>query len=80
MQAEIVPGQVLFQAIPRIDPGQEVTLIVRARATGQGPKRFRAEVSCEELGIQLVAQETTYFFGDSSNDTSQAKTSGAQRR
>jgi uncharacterized repeat protein (TIGR01451 family) len=68
--SEIVPGQVLFQAIPRIDPGQEVTLIVRARADGAGPKRFRTEVACEELDIQLVAQETTHFFSETAGRTS----------
>lgn len=73
--AEIVPGQVLFQPIPRIDPGQEITLIVRSKADSQGPKRFRAEVSCDELDTQLVAQETTHFFADSSNKTSKAKSS-----
>jgi uncharacterized repeat protein (TIGR01451 family) len=78
-QAEIVPGQVLFNPIPRIDPGQEVTLIVRARADSQGPKRFRAEVSCEEVDTQLVAQETTQFFADSTK-TSKAKTSGGVKR
>ena len=78
-QAEIVPGQVLFNAIPRIDPGQEVTLIVRARADSQGPKRFRAEVSCEEVDTQLVAQETTQFFADSTK-TSKAKSSGGVKR
>jgi uncharacterized repeat protein (TIGR01451 family) len=81
-QAELVPGQVLFEAVPRIDPGQEVTLIVRAKADAQGPKRFRAEVSCEELDTQLVAQETTYFFTDSSsnaNKTSKAKPATIKR-
>lgn len=78
--AELVPGQVLFQPIPRIDPGQEVTLIIRSKADSHGPKRFRAEVSCEELDTQLVAQETTHFFPDSSNNrTSKAKSSTGKR-
>ena len=77
--AEIVPGQVLFQPIPRIDPGQEITLIVRSKADSQGPKRFRAEVSCDELDTQLVAQETTHFFADSSNKTSKAKSNTGKR-
>lgn len=78
-QAELVPGQVLFQPIPRIDPGQEVTLIVRARADSQGPKRFRAEVTSEELDTQLVAQETTHFFADANSKTSKAPTTNVRR-
>jgi uncharacterized repeat protein (TIGR01451 family) len=64
VQAEVVPGQVVFQMIPRIEPGQEITLVVRARAESEGNKRFRAEVSSEESDTQLVAQETTYFYAD----------------
>lgn len=76
--AELVPGQVIFQAVPRIDPGQEVTLIVRAKADGQGTKRFRAEVTCEELETQLVAQETTYFYADSAK-TGQSRPAATKR-
>jgi hypothetical protein len=65
-QAEVVPGQVVFQVIPKIEPGQELTLVVRARAESEGNKRFRAEVTSEESDTQLVAQETTYFYADSS--------------
>jgi uncharacterized repeat protein (TIGR01451 family) len=64
-QAEVVPGQVVFQMIPRIEPGQELTLVVRARAESEGNKRFRAEVTSDESDTQLVAQETTYFYSDS---------------
>jgi uncharacterized repeat protein (TIGR01451 family) len=64
VQAEVVPGQVVFQLIPRIEPGQELTLVVRARADSEGNKRFRVEVSSEESDTQLVAQETTYFYTD----------------
>lgn len=60
--AEIVTGQVLFQPIPRIEPGQELTLIVKAKADSEGNKRFRAELTSEESDTQLVAQETTYFY------------------
>lgn len=72
-QAELVPGQVLFQAIPRVDPGQEVTLIVRAKAGTAGTKRFRVEVSSEDSDTDLFAQETTYFFTEPG--TNELKTS-----
>ena len=62
--AQIVPGQVIFESIPRIEPGQEMTLLVRARADSEGTKRFRAEVTSDDSDTQLVAQETTYFYRD----------------
>jgi uncharacterized repeat protein (TIGR01451 family) len=60
--AQIVEGQVIFETIPRIDPGQELKLVVQARADTEGPKRFRAEVTSEESETLLVSQETTYFY------------------
>jgi uncharacterized repeat protein (TIGR01451 family) len=62
--SQIMPGQVVFNAIPRVEPGQEITLVVKARAEGEGTKRFRAEVTSEDHDLQLVAQETTFFYSD----------------
>ncbi|MFV1964019.1 MAG: CARDB domain-containing protein [Pirellulaceae bacterium] len=60
--ATIVPGQVLFQPIPRIDAGGEITLKIIARATKEGSHRFRAQVSASDPDTRLVAEESTYFF------------------
>jgi uncharacterized repeat protein (TIGR01451 family) len=60
--ATIVPGQVLFQPIPRIEAGGEVVLKVTAKASEQGAHRFRAQVSATEPDTRLVAEESTYFF------------------
>jgi uncharacterized repeat protein (TIGR01451 family) len=60
--ATIVPGQVLFQPIPRIAAGGEVVLKVTAQASKQGAHRFRAQVSAAEPDTRLVAEESTYFF------------------
>jgi hypothetical protein len=63
-RAEIVPGQVLFQPVARIDPGQQVTLRVKARAEKGGNHVFRAEVKCGDPETRLVTEDSTRFFGD----------------
>jgi hypothetical protein len=60
--ASIVPGQVLFRPIPRVEPGAELTLRVVARASREGIHRFRAEVTCGDPDTKLVAEESTYYF------------------
>jgi uncharacterized repeat protein (TIGR01451 family) len=63
--ARTVPGQVLFHPIPKIEPGSQVRLKITARADRPGNHRFRAEVKCTEpADTILVAEESTYFFGD----------------
>jgi uncharacterized repeat protein (TIGR01451 family) len=58
------PGQVVFQKIPSIAAGTDLTLKVRARAQKPGTHLFRAEVLCEPLGARLVREETTHFYQD----------------
>lgn len=65
-RAEIVPGQVLFQPIPRIDAGQSLTVKVFALAEREGAHRFRAEVKCTDPDSRLISESTTRFFGDNS--------------
>ena len=62
--AEIVPGQVLFQVIPRIGPGEQIKLTIVAVADRAGNHRFRVEITSSEPDTRLVAEESTYFFGD----------------
>ncbi len=75
--SKLVPGQVLFEPIPRIDPGEEVRLRITAKASLAGNHRFRAEVRCAEPETYLVEEETTYFFGETS--TAQRESSGSGR-
>lgn len=62
--AEIVPGQVLFQMIPRIGPGEQIKLTIVAVADRAGNHRFRVETTSTEPETRLVAEESTHFFGD----------------
>lgn len=62
--AEIVPGQVLFQMIPRIGPGEQVKLTIVAVADQAGNHRFRVETTSTEPETRLVAEESTHYFGD----------------
>lgn len=61
--AELVPGQVLFHPIPRIEPGDEITLKIVARGDRPGNHRFRAELNCKNPDTRLIAEESTFFFG-----------------
>ena len=62
--ADVVPGQILFRPISRIGAGEKVTLKIKARADQEGNHRFRAEVRCAQPDTVLIAEETTYYFGD----------------
>lgn len=66
---ELAPGQVIFRAIPRVGPGQSIVLKVRAKASKGGDHRFRAEVRCDEPNTQLIAEETTRYFGEPAAST-----------
>ncbi|HMO84961.1 MAG TPA: hypothetical protein PKC18_08605, partial [Lacipirellulaceae bacterium] len=61
-QYEINDGRVMFRSIDSLAAGGEVVLRIHAKASAEGTHVFRAEVACEELDIQLAAQETTRFF------------------
>jgi uncharacterized repeat protein (TIGR01451 family) len=62
-RAELVPGQVLFQPIPRIDAGEEVVLRINARAEKEGNHVFRTEVKCSDPETRLANEGTTKYFG-----------------
>jgi hypothetical protein len=61
-RAQLMTGQVRFQPIARIDPGQTVVLKVYAKAEAAGSHRFRAEVLTAEDGVKLVQEETTQYM------------------
>ncbi|MDA1055430.1 MAG: hypothetical protein O3C40_33950 [Planctomycetota bacterium] len=62
--ADIVPGQVLFHPIARIEPGDELVLKIVAKADKAGNHRFRAELTAGDPDTRLIAEESTYFFGE----------------
>ncbi|MFH1922265.1 MAG: CARDB domain-containing protein [Planctomycetota bacterium] len=63
---EIGPGQVVFDKIPSLGAGQEVTFQIRAKAETAGSHICRVEVYCKPLGTRLVGEETTHFYGGAS--------------
>ena len=60
----IAPGQVVFEPIGRLAPGQSVTLSVRAKAEVAGAHIFRLEVHSKPSGARLVNEGTTRFYGE----------------
>ncbi|MGN6136398.1 MAG: CARDB domain-containing protein [Aureliella sp.] len=62
----VVPGQVVFEAIPSIAAGETVKIQVVAKASVAGTHRFRAEVRCEETDARLVGEESTRYLESAS--------------
>jgi hypothetical protein len=60
--SQVLPGQVVFDPIPVIEAGQEITLRVVAKASEPGMHRFRAEVHCESSEAQLIEEESTRYL------------------
>ena len=64
MKNQISPGEVAFDAIPSIQPGQEMVLTVVAQAEQGGTHVFRAQLSCDDSESKEIAQGTTRFYGE----------------
>lgn len=64
LEHRLVPGQVFFSPIEKINPGQEMTFEVAAEALKSGTHVFRAQLTCEDSDAREVAEGTTRFFGD----------------
>ncbi|MFN9434826.1 MAG: hypothetical protein ACK6DC_07765 [Planctomycetota bacterium] len=58
---KLVPGQVLFDPIPKIEPGEQRTLTITAEASKSGNHRFRASVRCQGSEDDLLKEESTRF-------------------
>lgn len=58
---QLVPGQVLFDNIPKIEPGQDLTLVITAEASRPGSHRFRAAVRCQGSEDDLLKEESTRY-------------------
>ncbi len=74
---EVVPGQVMFNAIPRIGAGAEVRLRVIAQAQKIGHHRFRAEVHSGDT--MLVAEEATHYMSSQSDRVSRRSSEAGSR-
>jgi uncharacterized repeat protein (TIGR01451 family) len=75
---EVLTGQVVFQPIARIEPGQSMTLSVVARANEAGNHRFRTEVTAGDA--VLVAEEATRFVEATAPRISRSSSSGTESR
>ncbi len=69
VMGKLVPGQVIFDSIDNIGPGQQITLRVVAQAAEAGVHRFRAELQCEDGETQLIEEESTRYLATSRNDS-----------
>lgn len=74
---EVVPGQVMFNPIPRIGAGAEVRLRVIAQAEKAGHHRFRAEVHSGDT--MLVAEEATHYMSSQSDRVSRRSSEAGSR-
>ena len=74
---EVLTGQVLFDPIDRIAPGQELRLQVIAKADRDGHHRFRTEVRSGD--IVLLAEEATHYMNPRSDRVSR-RSSDAESR
>ncbi len=74
---EVVTGQVLFDAIPRIAPGQEIRMRVIAKADRGGHHRFRTEVRAGDT--VLVAEEATHYVSASSERVSRRSSDSSNK-
>ena len=63
-RSQILPGQVRFEPMAHLAPGETVTLRIVAVAESAGMHRFRAEVKTSDAEIKLVQEETTEFMED----------------
>jgi uncharacterized repeat protein (TIGR01451 family) len=73
---EIMPGQVVFDVIPTIGAGQEISMTISAEANQAGNHSFRVELRCDSLDTRLAAEETTRFFGDTRSLSGEPTTTG----
>jgi Domain of unknown function DUF11 len=77
-RSQITAGQVRFQPITRVEPGQAVTLKVFAMASAAGTHRFRTEVRTSETEVKLVQEQSTEYL-DSIRRTATSQSSSVLR-
>jgi hypothetical protein len=62
--SRLAAGEVVFQPIASLAPGEEVVLKVHARAEVAGNHVFRAEAHCKPLSARLIREATVLYYGD----------------
>ncbi len=67
---KLVPGQALFEPIPKIEPGQEIKLLITAEASKPGTHRFRAAVRCQGSEDDLLKEESTRYAASGTRSNS----------
>mgnify|MGYP003676244801 CR=1 FL=1 len=60
--ARVVPGQALFETLPRLAAGETINLKVIAQAAAAGSHRFRVEVRSDDSQVRLVQEESTQYL------------------
>ncbi len=60
--AELIPGQVIFDSIGSIAPGEKVTLKVYARADKEGRHKIRVKLVGQDPATTLIQEEMTWFL------------------
>ena len=68
---QIAPGEVSFDPIAAIEPGQEKTLLITANASTQGIHTFRAKLTCREAESHDITEGTTRFYSPNGTHQSQ---------
>ena len=63
--AELIPGQVIFDSIASIAPGEKVSLKVHARADKEGRHKIRVKLVGRDPGTTLIQEEMTWFLPSS---------------
>lgn len=58
----VVPGQVIFNSIPSIQPNEKLVLRIVAEASKPGVHRFRAEVKSLGSDTDLLEEESTRYL------------------
>jgi len=56
------PGQVVFEVMPSLAPGQSASYTVKAKADQVGNHVYRVEVHAKATGIRLVREGMTRFY------------------
>lgn len=54
--AEVYPGEVRFEAVPRLSPGSSVDLLVTAVGTRPGSVTYRGELECRQIAGRIARE------------------------
>lgn len=72
----IAPGQIIFERIDCIKPGNDAKLVVHAMPERPGSHLIRVEAIYQPLDCRVVKEETTYFYKGPKNQGTQPALTG----